>query len=109
MSGFKLYTLFFCECTSLFKGKGVKINTRIFFNGVKHSDSFKIALKIKLYIAVFNNCRAENRLCGVADKTLNKIHHSVIIGVCLIKLHKSKLGVVTSVKSLVSEYSAYRL
>ena len=43
----------------------------------------------------------------MADKALNKIHHSVIIGVCLIELHKSKLGVVTSVKSLVSEYSAY--
>ena len=43
----------------------------------------------------------------MAIKVLGKIHHTVIIGVSLIKLHKGKLRVVSGVKTFVSEHSAY--
>ena len=43
---------------------------------------------------------------GVSDKFLGNIHHSVIIGVCLIQLNTCEFGIVPYVHTLVSEVSA---
>ena len=42
----------------------------------------------------------------MAIEVFSKIHHTVVVGICLIKLHKSKLRVMTGVNTLVTEYSA---
>ena len=35
---------------------------------------------------------------------LCQIHHTIVIRVCLIELHQSKLRIVTGIKSLIAEY-----
>ena len=47
-----------------------------------------------------------NLVCGIADKRLGNIHHSVIIGECLIKFNTGELGIVTNIHTLVAEVSA---
>ena len=42
----------------------------------------------------------------MAVQVLGEIHHAVVIGVCLIQLHQGKLGVMSGVQSLVTEYTA---
>ena len=48
-----------------------------------------------------------NLICGIADKRLGNIHHTVIIGKCLIKLNTGELRIMTNVHTLVTEVSAY--
>ena len=38
---------------------------------------------------------------------LGKLHHSLVVGVCLIQLNGCKLGVMGSIHALVAEYAAY--
>ena len=104
---FKLNTLFLSNCLSLFiRMNFVEINTWILFNSVKHCNSLKRLAKIHFNAVVCDCCCAENLLCNMAIEVFGKIHHTVVVGICLIKLHKSKLWVMTGVNTLVTEYSA---
>ena len=52
-------------------------------------------------------CISADLLCEHLVKLLYKVHHSVIIGECLIELYGGEFGVMLGIHSLVSEYSSY--
>ena len=85
----------------------IKIDTRILLYRVKHSKTLKGLAEIHFNAVICYNGSAENLFCNMAIKIFGKIHHTVIIRICLIKLHKSKFGIVACVKTLITENSAY--
>ena len=51
----------------------------------------------------------ETRIAIIRDKAVKifgKIHHAVVIGICLIKLHEREFGIMAGVKSFVAEHPA---
>ncbi|CDA88646.1 putative uncharacterized protein [Ruminococcus sp. CAG:563] len=84
----------------------VKINACIFLNGICHCESLKRLAEVDFLIAVCDGRRTANLGCKVSEHALGEIHHSVIIGICLIKLHESELGVMSCVHTLVTENTA---
>ena len=43
----------------------------------------------------------------MAEHFLCKIHHPVVVGICLIQLHKGKFRIVPCIESLVPKHSPY--
>ena len=52
-------------------------------------------LKIDFNAVICYYRAAAYLFCKIFEHTLCKIHHTVVVGVCLIKLHKCKLRVVS--------------
>ena len=94
--------------TSLFKCINfVKVNACVLFNCVNHCYTFKRLTQIHFYTVIHDCSCTKHFLSNVAVKIFCKIHHTVIICVCLIQFHKSKFRVMASVKTFVSENSSY--
>ena len=107
MTFFIFDVMFSCGCTGSFKiFDFVPVYTGIFLNSIYHCDTFKRFAQIHLDTVVGNGGCAKNSLCNIAIHILSQIHHAVVIGVCLIKLHQCKLWIMTCIQSLVTEYTA---
>src|SRR5699024_1372603 len=78
----------------------------VFLNGVYHGDTLKRLAEIHLNSVVNDLCCSKYILCHMAVQVLCQIHHTVIIGVCLIELHQSKLRIMAGVQTLIPEYSS---
>ena len=101
------YVVLLSGRSRLFKSVNlVKVNSGILLNGVDHRDSLERLAEIHFDSVIHNCCCAEDFLCYISVEVLGEVHHSVVVGVSLIKLHESELGVVACVKTLVAEYSA---
>ena len=103
---FIFYMMLVCKLASLFQSLNfIPVNACIFFHGIYHCNTFKRFSEIHLN-AIVNDLRcAENFMCHMAVKIFCKIHHSVIICICLIKLHQCKFRIMSRIKSFVSEYT----
>ena len=84
-----------------------KVNARILLDSVDHCESFKRLAEVDLILAVRNAGLSADLHCDVSEHILGKLHHAVIVGISLIKLHKCELGVMPCINALVSENSAY--
>ena len=84
----------------------VKINTGIFLDAVYHGNALEGLTKVDLDTIVAEFGAADNLLCQIAEHTLGQLHHTLIIGICLIKLHQRELRIVTGIHTLVTEYTA---
>ena len=84
----------------------VKINSCIFLDSIVHGQTCERLTKIDLNTIVGDLCGTADFLCKVTEHGLCQFHHSFIIGICLIKLHQSKLRIVTGINTLVTEYTA---
>ena len=103
----KFNAFFFSNCLCFFQcGNLVEINVCVFLNGIHHRQALKRLAKVHLNSVISNLCCAQNFLCHIAVQIFCQIHHAVVIGVCLIQFHQSKFRVMSSVKSLVTEYTA---
>ena len=84
----------------------LEVNAGILLYGVNHGDALEGLAEIHCNTVVNDGGGAENLFCHVAEHILGEIHHSVVVGVRLVKLHQRKFGIVSCVKSLVSEYTS---
>ena len=84
----------------------VPVNAGILLDGVDHRDALKGLAEIHLDAVIGDRGGAEHVLSHGAVEILGQIHHTVVIGVGLIKLHEGEFGVVPCVKTLVSENAA---
>ena len=106
MSVFKFDMLFFSKSLCFFICLDfIEINTCILLDSINHCNSFKRFTEIHLNTVVNNLCCAENSLCNMTVKIFCKVHHTVVISVCLIEFHKCELGIVSCVKTFVTEYT----
>ena len=99
--------LFFCEGSRLFQGLNlVKINARIFLNGIGHGKSSERTFQVNGSSLIADMESPANLLCKITEHGLGELHHPVVIGISLIEFHQGKLRVVTGIDSLVPEYSS---
>ena len=84
----------------------IKINTSIFLNCVIHSKSSEWLSKVNLSAVVSNLSCTTYSLSKVSEHTLSKFHHTFVICVCLVKLHKCELRVVSCINTLITVYSS---
>ena len=85
----------------------IEVNTRILLYSVDHGESFKGLAEIYHVFAIGNAGSSADFLCNMAVHIFCEIHHSVVVGVSLIKLHERKFRIVTSINAFISENSAY--
>ena len=84
----------------------VKVDSCIFLDGIVHGQTCERLSKIDLDTIVGNLCGTADLLCKVTEHGLCQLHHSLIISICLIKLHQSELRIVAGINTLVTEYTA---
>ena len=84
----------------------VEIDARILLNRINHRDALEGLAEIHFYTVVNDGGGTENLLRYVAEHIFGKVHHSVIVGIRLIKLHKGKFGVMAGIQAFVTENSA---
>ena len=87
-------------------GNFLPVDACIFLYGIHHGDAFKGSGEIHLRTPVDYSRRSQDLLCDIAQHALCQIHHSVVIGVCLVQLHHGELGIVPCVYPLVAEHSS---
>ena len=107
MTLFVMYTLLVCQ---LLRSSGVgdliEINACIFLDGIYHGQSLERLAEINGLFCVRNYGGTAYFLCHIAEHVLGQIHHSVVVGVCLVQLHQSELRIVSGVQTFVTEYTA---
>ena len=103
-----LYAKALCLGTGLFIGQAHKVHAGLFPYGVVHGNPLKGSGKVYLAALIGYLCPAAvYRLAAMVYDALGKLHHSLVVGVCLIQLNGCKLGVMGSIHALVAEYAAY--
>ena len=104
---FKCNALFLCNSLSLvIAAYFVKVNTGIFLYRVKHRNALKRLAEIYLRSVIGDNVCAEDLTRNMAVEIFGKIHHTMIIGICLIKLHEREFRVMAGIDTFVAEHSA---
>ena len=99
--------LFFCEGSRLFQGLNlVKINARIFLNGIGHGKSSEWAFQVNRGSLIADMESPANLLHKIPEHGLGELHHPVVVGISLIEFHQGKLRIMTGIDSLVPEYSS---
>ena len=107
MALLKFYALLLCDCSRFFKSCDlIEVNTGVLLYRIKHCDTLEGLSEIHLNAVICDSSCAENLLCYVTVKVLCEVHHTVIVCICLIELHKCELGVMSCINTLVTEYSA---
>ena len=84
----------------------IKIDSCIFLDRIVHGQTLKRLAKVDLDTIVGNLCGTTNLLSQITEHGLCQFHHSLIICICLIKLHQSEFWVVTGINTLITEYTA---
>ena len=103
----KLDVFLLCSRAGLLQAVNlVKVHAGVFLNRVYHGHPGKGLSQIHLDAVVNDGGGSQNLLGHVTIQILRQIHHAVVIGVGLVKLHQSKLRIVTGVYALVPEHAA---
>ena len=84
----------------------IKVNSCIFLDRIIHGQTFKRFAEIDLDTIVGNLRRTTNLLCQITEHRLSQFHHAFIICICLIKLHQSKLRIMTGIYTFITEYTS---
>ena len=84
----------------------IKVDSCIFFDCFIHCHSGKRLTKIDLYTIIRNLCGTADFLCQITEHGFCKFHHSLIVCICLIKLHQSKFRIVACINTLITEYTS---
>ena len=84
----------------------IKINACIFLDSIIHSKSSEWLSKVYLSTVVSNISCSTYSLCKVSEHALCKLHHTFIICVCLIQLHKCELRIMSCVNTFISVYTS---
>ena len=104
---FKGNFLFFSKGSCLFQSLNlIKINAGIFLNGIGHGQSSKGAFQVNRSTLITDVKSSADLFRKVTEHGLGKLHHTVIVGICLIELHQSEFRVMTGVDSLITEHSS---
>ena len=107
MSCFKLDAFFLSDSLSFFICLDfIEVHACILLNSVNHCDSFKRLAKIHFDTIVNNLSGTKNCLCNMTVKIFCKVHHAMVVSVSLIEFHQSELGIMSCIKTFVTEYSA---
>ena len=69
-----------CFCV----GNCIKVHSRILLDSFNHGDSLERLAEIKLDISIHELGCTQHLLCHVSEHILSQVHHTVIIGICLI-------------------------
>ena len=84
----------------------IKVNSCIFLDRIIHGQTFKRFAEVDLDTIVGNLRRTTNLLCQITEHRLSQFHHAFIICICLIKLHQSKLRIMTGIYTFITEYTS---
>lgn len=84
----------------------IKINACIFLDSIIHSKSSEWLSEVDLSAVISNLSCAAYSLCKVSEHTLSKLHHTFIICICLIQLHKCELRIMSCVNTFISVYTS---
>ena len=84
----------------------IKINTRIFLDSIIHCKSSEWLSKVYLSTVVSNFSCSTYSLCKVSEHALCKLHHTLVVCICLIKLHKCELRIMSCVNTFISVYTS---
>ena len=107
VSVFEFNLVFFCKCSGLLEGLHfIPVNSCIFLHCVYHGDPLKRLAQIHLHAIVNDLSSSQDFLGHMAVKIFCKIHHAVVVCICLIQLHKSKLRIMSGIQTFVTEYSS---
>ena len=87
-------------------GNLIKIDAGVLLHGLHHGETRERLAEVNLVLTVLDHGRAAHFLREEAEHGLGQLHHSVVIGVCLVQLHERKLGIVAGVDTLVAEHAA---
>ena len=103
---FILNMMVFCGCPCFLQCMDfMEIYAGIFLDGVYHSDSLKRLSEIHLNSLIGDRSRPQNFLRHMAVQAFGQIHHSIVVGICLIELHQCELRIVPGVQPFVAEYA----
>lgn len=86
---------------------GIEINTGVLKNRVIHGLTAEGGSEINFFALIRNFCSTENRFRAVGEQIFGKFHHSVVIGVSLIKLHACIFRIMRRIHALVAELVTY--
>ena len=65
----------------------VKVHAGIFLNGFHHGHTGKGLSQIHFNAVINDLCGSQDLLGHKAVQVLSQVHHAVVVGVCLVKLH----------------------
>ena len=83
----------------------LKINAAVLLDRVYHSDAGKRLGQIHLNAVISNLGGAQHSLGHMAIHPLGQVHHTVIIGICLVQLHQGEFRVMASIYTFVTEHT----
>ena len=84
----------------------IKVDSCIFLNCFVHCHSGERLTKVDFHTIIRNLSGSAHFFCQITEQGLCQFHHSLIICICLVKLHQSEFRVVTCINTLVTEYTA---
>ena len=83
----------------------LKINAAVLLDRVYHGDAGKGLGQIHLNAVISNLGGAQHSLGHMAIHPLGQVHHTVIIGICLVQLHQGEFRVMASIHAFVTEHA----
>ena len=99
----KLNVLFLCDSDRFLVGSDSgKVNAGILLDSLNHSHSLPLGEVDLLALIVDGESTADVHSYGL-HHLLNKVHHTVVISICLIELDGGELGVMLGIHTLVTE------
>ena len=106
MSFFKFDIMLFCDYSRLLKILYfIPVNACIFLNRINHCNTLKRLPEIHLDSLIYDMSCSKNFLCNKTVQVLCQIHHAMVICICLVKLHQSKLRIMSCIKAFITEYT----
>ena len=84
----------------------IKIDTGVHSDRFYHTHTRPI-VKVDYHFVIRQKTRTEHFVGAITEHVLRYFHHVFEIGVSLIKLHKSKFGIMPYIHTLVTEHSAH--
>ena len=84
----------------------VKVHVCVFLDRIDHGQTLKRLGEVDLKISIMKYLGSGHFFCHITVQFLGQIHHAVVIGICLIKLHQRKFRIVSGIKSFVTEYTS---
>ena len=92
---------------SLVVGNFIEINAGVFLHCIYHGQPFKGLTQVYLILPVRNTGLSAHLHGNVSEHIFCQIHHAVVVGISLVKLHKCELGVMSCIYAFVSENPSY--
>ena len=103
----ELHIVDLCDCLGLLIGADrAEVHAGVFLHRIDHGQPAERLRHVNDRIFVLDDGASADLLRQIAEHGLGQLHHAIVIGVRLIKLHQRKLRVVTGVHALVPEDAA---